>query len=104
MTMKKSLVKIGEAAKLLGSTPDTLRRWEATGELLPHRKTAAGTRYYSVSELLGMRAEDSPTVGYAWVSSHDQKGDLDRQHAALWKPTAPRKDGGATSSAISAVG
>lgn len=50
---------------------------------VPHRKTAAGTRYYLVSELMGMRVEDSPTVGYARVSSHDQKGDLDRQHAAL---------------------
>lgn len=40
--MEKQLVKIGEAAKLLGSTPDTLRKWESTGELLPHRKTAGG--------------------------------------------------------------
>jgi DNA-binding transcriptional MerR regulator len=37
--MEKRLVKIGEAAKLLGTTPDTLRKWEASGELLPARKT-----------------------------------------------------------------
>ena len=38
--MEPRLVKIGEAARLIGSAPDTLRRWEATGELLPARKTA----------------------------------------------------------------
>ncbi len=36
--MDKKLVKIGEAAKLLGSKPDTLRKWEVSGELLPLRK------------------------------------------------------------------
>jgi len=38
-------VKIGEAAALIGSTLATLRKWEATGELLPARKTKGGTRY-----------------------------------------------------------
>ncbi len=33
--------------------------------------------------LLGLRTDDAPTVGYARVSSHDQKADLERQHAAL---------------------
>ena len=79
------LVKIGEAAKILGSTPAQLRKWEDTGELLPARKTRGGTRYYSVADLFGRRvaASDPLTVCYARVSSHDQKDDLDRQHAAL---------------------
>lgn len=81
--MQKRLVKIGEAAKLLGTTPDTLRKWEVSGELLPARKTKGGTRYYSVSDLLGLANESSPTVCYARVSSHDQKEDLERQHAML---------------------
>jgi DNA-binding transcriptional regulator YiaG len=33
MIMDNRLVKIGEAAKLLGTSPDTLRKWEATVEL-----------------------------------------------------------------------
>ena len=33
--------------------------------------------------LLGLRTDDVPTIGYARVSSHDQKADLERQHAAL---------------------
>ena len=79
------LVKIGEAAKIPGSTPDQLRRWEATGELLLSRKTRGGTRYHSVSDLVGRQtATANPlTVCYSRVSSHDQKEDLDRQHAAL---------------------
>ncbi len=36
--------------ELLGTTPDTLRKWESTGELLPKRKTKGGTRYYDVAE------------------------------------------------------
>ena len=77
--MEPRLVKIGEAARLLGTTPDTLRKWESTGELLPHRKTKGGTRYYSMETLLGLRTDDVPTIGYARVSSHDQRLPLDRR-------------------------
>ena len=53
--------------------------------LLPVRKTRGGTRYYATSDLLGHQTAvaDPLTVCYARVSSHDQKADLDRQHAAL---------------------
>ena len=81
--MEKRLVKIGEAAALLGVAVGTLRKWEATGELVPSRKTAGGTRYYAVADLLGLGDSDAPTVCYARVSSHDQKADLERQHAML---------------------
>ena len=81
--MKKRLVKIGEASQLLGCSISTLRKWEATGELIPARKTAGGTRYYATSDLLGLGDADAPTVCYARVSSHDQKDDLERQHAML---------------------
>jgi hypothetical protein len=81
--MDKRLVKIGEAAAMIGTTPATLRKWEETGELLPARKTKGGTRYYAVSDLLGLGDNDAPTVGYARVSSHDQKEDLERQQAML---------------------
>ena len=85
--MEHRLVKIGAAAKMLGTTPGQLRRWEANGELLPARKTQGGTRYYAIADLFGRSAAASPeeplTVCYARVSSHDQKADLDRQQAAL---------------------
>ena len=76
-------MKIGEAAALLGCSISTLRKWEASGELLPARKTAGGTRYYATADLLGLGDADAPTVCYARVSSHDQKEDLERQHAML---------------------
>ena len=79
------MVKIGEAARILGTTPAQLRRWESSGELLPARNTRGGTRYYATSDLLGHQAAaaDPLTVCYARVSSYDQKADLDRQYAAL---------------------
>ena len=90
--MENRLVKIGAAAKMLGTTPGQLRKWEANGELLPARKTQGGTRYYAIADLFGRSAAASPaaaspeeplTVCYARVTSHDQKADLDRQQAAL---------------------
>lgn len=80
------LVKIGEAARLLGTTPGQLRKWEAAGELRPNRKTRGGTRYYAIADLLGRAeaaAQEPLTVCYARVSSRDQKDDLERQHTAL---------------------
>ena len=81
--MEKRLVKIGEAAALLGVSVVTLRKWEASGELVPARKTAGGTRFYAVTDLMELGDADAPTVCYARVSSHDQKADLERQHAML---------------------
>jgi len=83
LIMDKRLVKIGEASVLLGVDTTTLRRWEATGELIPSRKTKGGTRFYAVDEILGLGDSDAPTVCYARVSSNDQKEDLERQHGML---------------------
>lgn len=81
--MEKRLVKIGEAADLLGVSVDTIRKWEKTGELLPDRKTQGGTRFYDAAKLLGLGDADYPTICYARVSSHDQKNDLVRQKEML---------------------
>ena len=81
--MEKRLVKIGEASALLGVTPQTLRKWENTGELLPERRSKTGTRYYDVNKLAGIKNEGQPTVCYARVSSYDQKEDLNRQQELL---------------------
>jgi len=53
--MQNRFVKIGEAAELLGTTRETLRRWEKTGELLPARKTKGGTRYSATGNLTGLK-------------------------------------------------
>ncbi|MBU1032257.1 helix-turn-helix domain-containing protein, partial [Patescibacteria group bacterium] len=48
--LSKNYLKIGQAAKTLGVSIDTLRRWEKTGKISPIR-TPGGTRLYPVSHL-----------------------------------------------------
>jgi putative resolvase len=77
-------IKIGEAAKVLGVSVQTLRRWEETGYLASHRKSEGGTRYYDLNLLIGKKKpENDLSLAYARVSSHDQKDDLKRQADVL---------------------
>ena len=77
-------IKIGEAAKSLGVSIQTLRRWEETGYLLPDRKSPGNTRYYNLDKLINKKNfDDDLTICYARVSSHDQKEDLKRQAEVL---------------------
>ena len=77
-----SKISISEAAKLKGVSVSTLRRWEADGKLVPER-TESGHRRYDIAKLIGVKAELSYTIGYARVSSHDQKEDLVRQKQVI---------------------
>jgi putative resolvase len=78
-------IKVGEAAKILGVSIQTLRRWEETGYLIPDRRSKGKTRYYDLDQLTGKKVvtENALTVAYARVSSHDQKEDLKRQSEVL---------------------
>ncbi|WP_414587050.1 IS607 family transposase [Scytonema sp. PCC 10023] len=77
-----SEISISEAAKLKGVSASTLRRWEAEGKLIPER-TENGNRRYDIGQLLGIKPDNALTVGYARVSSHEQKEDLERQKQVL---------------------
>ena len=98
--MNNRFVKIGEAATLLGVSVQALRNWESEGKIMPSHRTPGGHRMYDLAELLGVNDKTYPTIAYARVSSHDQKEDLERQHAVLeafcnkngWKPTEIIKD------------
>jgi len=46
--------KMRQASKLLGVTPQTLRRWEREGQLTPDRVSEGRTRYYDVNDLHGL--------------------------------------------------
>lgn len=79
-------VTIGKAAKELGVSQETLRRWERDGKIEVER-TPKGHRRYDLAKLFGLVAKKASsmrkTLGYARVSSHDQKQDLVRQVAFL---------------------
>src|SRR4051812_18907312 len=47
----KQLVRIGEAARLLGVTEATLRNWDRAGRLPARRHPVNGYRLYSVAQL-----------------------------------------------------
>jgi predicted site-specific integrase-resolvase len=85
--MSRKMVSIQEAAEFLGVSPQTLRRWEREGRLLPDERTPGGRRRYDLARLRPeqFRAAETPrrTIAYARVSSHDQKDDLERQKQVL---------------------
>jgi excisionase family DNA binding protein len=80
------LLSIGAAAKTLGVSTSTLRRWEAAGRLVPVR-TEGGQRRYDLAALRPGQIHGATvplrTVAYARVSSHDQRADLERQKQVL---------------------
>lgn len=86
--MSRKLVPIHEAARALGVSAQTLRRWEREGRLLPDERTAGGRRRYDLARLKPEKFRSQAeavrkTVAYARVSSHDQKDDLERQKQVL---------------------
>jgi len=80
------LYSIGEAAKYLGVSVSTLRRWEIDGKLVPER-TQGQQRRYPISllapNLTKVSSQNRLTIAYARVSSYDQKSDLERQKQLL---------------------
>ncbi|MDD5272789.1 MAG: IS607 family transposase [Methylovulum sp.] len=79
------LLAIGEAAKVLGLSITTLRRWEKEGKLIPEPTTSKHRRYdlAKLKPELFHQEDTRKTVAYARVSSHDQKADLERQKQVL---------------------
>jgi predicted site-specific integrase-resolvase len=61
---------------MLGVSAQTLRDWQAAGELIPDRVSVGGRRYHDADKLAGLSQSEAVTVAYARVSSHDQKDDL----------------------------
>src|SRR5690554_7839863 len=81
-------VSIGVAAKTLGVSIQTLRRWDEEGTLVADR-TPKNHRRYDLSKITPELIHDlsiqnsRKTIAYARVSSHDQKADLERQKQVL---------------------
>jgi len=102
--MRGNFLSTGAAARVLGVSTKTLRRWDAAGKFKPSYRTPGNHRRYSRRVLARMlRGEPGPSRGqagsrgkdamlaltraaiYARVSSSKQKtsGDLVRQHEAV---------------------
>ncbi len=81
------IYRVGEFAKRIGKSPDTLRRWDREGRLSAKR-TPAGHRYYDeadVRKALGIEPPETEkrTIVYLRVSSRSQLDDLNRQREAM---------------------
>ena len=76
---------IGEFAKAINVTEQTLRNWDKKGTLKPHHTTNYGKRFYSQEQLNNYVGKNDnlnlnrKIIGYCRVSSHKQKDDLERQ-------------------------
>ena len=91
-------LRIGQAAKLLGVSPTTMRRWEEEGYLMPALRTKGNHRRYTYKQVIQAQGRKStpkteteteiaarpdPVVIYARVSAPKQKEDLQRQIESL---------------------
>lgn len=77
------LYKIGEFAEMTGFSTHSLRNWDKNGKLKP-AEIINGQRYYSEEQyhqLIGTSViqKEKKIIGYARVSSNQQKNDLERQ-------------------------
>lgn len=89
-------LSIGEVSVLIGVSVVTLRRWEKSGKLQAAYRTFGNHRRYLKSKILEIfktpdTGEPRFSVGYARVSSSDQKSDLERQKLKI-KDLVPIKD------------
>lgn len=80
---------IGQFAKKVGVTVQSVRNWDKTGKVKSHHVSESGHRYYSQEQVnlyLGLYKPSDiqkKVVGYCRVSSQKQKDDLDRQVANM---------------------
>ncbi len=76
-----TLYTIGHLAKQYGVSTSTIRRWEAAGLIAASERTLGGHRRFRIEDNAGNY--ERQVVGYARVSSYDQKEDLQRQIVRL---------------------
>lgn len=81
------MYSIGQFAKRIGKTVETLRNWEKKNILIPSYRTKAGYRMYSEEQLIEVLQKEKPSerinIGYCRVSANHQKDDLERQVALM---------------------
>lgn len=81
-------LSIGDAAKELGISVKTLRRWADANKIRFERSPSGHRRFYladikRITPRDLKQLDERVTINYARVSSHDQKDDLSRQIQVL---------------------
>lgn len=66
--MESQYIPIGKAAKLIGVTPMTLRRWEKTGKIKPIR-TPTNRRLYSKDQILSISSKSIAGLARNWTAN-----------------------------------
>lgn len=87
-TPKEMTLSIGDAARQLGISVITLRRWADSGKIRSERSPTGQRRFYlkdikRITPRELKQQDERITINYARVSSHDQKQDLVRQVQVL---------------------
>jgi len=83
--VREKLYTVKQASEILGVHPKTIQKWDREGKIRVIR-TPGGRRRIPESEikrLLGIKPEEGLIIGYARISSHTQKDDLERQVQAI---------------------
>ena len=84
---RSQMYSIGQFAKKVGKTVETIRIWERKGILAPACRSQGGHRMYSEEQLAQVLRKDQPknriNLGYACVDSPHQKDDLLRQEQLI---------------------
>lgn len=83
--LKEKLLSIGETAQLLGVSVPTVRRWQKAGKIQEKQRTLGNHRRFSTQEIGRVMGNEQvrKVIGYARVSTHDQKKDLMTQKERL---------------------
>ena len=66
-------MSIGQVAKELGVSICTLRRWDKSGKLKSTLRTLGNHRRYLTLDIFKLKKTTRINIGYARVSSYDQK-------------------------------
>lgn len=81
------MYSIGQFAKKIGVTIQTLRDWDKSGKFKPAYRSKGNHRYYSQEQLNEVLQKQQPkkriNIGYVRVSANHQKDDLRRQYELM---------------------
>lgn len=67
--MSQKLLSIGKAAKIIGVTIQTLRRWDGMGKLKSFRPTVGSHRYYREEDIETFMNSDIASIAEKWVKN-----------------------------------